>query len=572
VRPALNLLVAVVILATLDKSAAQDKPGTELPTFDYEVARTHETAPHQRSFRLKRVGSGFNQLRLKLTVSQSGDVLEAEAGGDPESLKFWPQIQSEIRAWKYKPFEINGTSVKAEIEEYVDLVPPERLPTKHSRAPEVRPNSKISIRLDRTGCYGTCPAYGVTLSNAGILFEGHGYVVASGTHSDELDNAQLRALAKRFVSADFYSMDDSYRASVTDCPTYRLSISIDGRTKEVEDYVGEWEGMPAVISELENAVDEAAKTERWIRGGEGLVQSLRGDRFVFASYEAQVMLREAAGRGSAQTVRDFLAAGVPLEKLPAPKPQEPDTGSPIQSAGWLTSAARHGDVLRLLIAAGASKESQVDKDLALVGAARSGNLDGVKALIAYGADPNADLSRHDVSVSSGGMTLSAPGAGSVLIYAAESGKPDIVREILRYHPQLEARDEKGRTAMFAASEYRYNDRDGDRVECVRLLAEAGASVNAHDDEGNTPLHETFLTDVERELLRLGANVNARNDEGETPIFTTIDDNAMALFIEKGADLTIRNNDGKTVAEAAQEKGPLREAALAKAIQKFGPRQ
>jgi len=46
----------------------------------------------------------------------------------------------------------------------------------------------------------------------------------------------------------------------------------------------------------------------------------------------------------------------------------------------------------------------------------------------------------------------------------------------------------------------------------------------------------------------------------------------ALFIENGADLTIRNNDGKTVVEAAQQKGPQRETALAKAIQKFGPRQ
>jgi hypothetical protein len=38
-----------------------------------------------------------------------------------------------------------------------------------------------------------------------------------------------------------------------------------------------------------------------------------------------------------------------------------------------------------------------------------------------------------------------------------------------------------------------------------------ANVNAHDNEGNTPLHETFLTDVEEELLKLGEDVNARNE-------------------------------------------------------------
>jgi ankyrin repeat protein len=103
---------------------------------------------------------------------------------------------------------------------------------------------------------------------------------------------------------------------------------------------------------------------------------------------------------------------------------------------------------------------------------------------------------------------------------------------------------------------------------VRLLAEAGANVNAQDKDGNTPLHETFLTDVEEELLKLGANVNARNNDGETPIFTTVDDKAIPLFIEHGADLSIRNNKGEDVVEAAKEKGPMRQEALRKVLQKL----
>ena len=169
--------------------------------------------------------------------------------------------------------------------------------------------------------------------------------------------------------------------------------------------------------------------------------------------------------------------------------------------------------------------------------------------------------------------MSRPGGdvGSVLIYAAQSGNPDVVREILRYHPDLEKRDREGKTAIFAAGEYRNSDQEGARVECVRLLAQAGSDVNAKNKDGNTPLHETFLTDVEEELLKLGANVNARNDDGETPIFTTVDDQAIPLFIEYGADLSIRNNKGEDVVEAAKEHGPARMEALRTALQKLVPK-
>lgn len=144
----------------------------------------------------------------------------------------------------------------------------------------------------------------------------------------------------------------------------------------------------------------------------------------------------------------------------------------------------------------------------------------------------------------------------------------MVWEILRYHPKLEQRDREGKTAVFAAGEYRYEVEEGKRAECVRLLIEAGADVNARDNKGSTPLHKTFLAEVEKELLKLGADVNARNEDGEAPIFTTADDDAIPLFINHGADLTIRNNNGQTVMEASNEKGPLREEALRKAIQRL----
>jgi len=543
-----------------------DKAKPSYPTYEYEDARAHEIKPHRRTIPFKGVRQGFNQLRLTLTVSATGDVLEAEASGEHETLKFWPQVRPEVLQWKFTPFEENGKAVIAEIEEYIDLVPPERLPKTHVAAPVLRQNSKIIISLTRTGCFGSCPSYTVTVGTDNIVFNGHGYVVASGKHTDTVKLNEVRKLAKRFIAADFYSMDAKYRASVTDNPTYLLSIEIDGHKKEVEDYVGAWVGMPAVISELEKAVDALARTERWIEGSDGMVRALQAEKFNFHTFEAQVLLKEAATRGKAATVRALLEAGTELEPLPAPKPKEPYMAVPFANVGWLTAASRHPDVLQVLIDARASKNDQRDKDTALAGAARSGNMKAVRALLVYGANPNADLSEQTVREDSDVMIIEGKGAGSVLIYAAESGNPEIVRTILKYNPNLETRDREGKTALFAATQYRDHDKEGARVECVRLLVQAGANVNARDNRGNTPLHETFLTDVEEELLKLGADVNARNEDGETPIFTTVDDEAIPLFIQNGADLSIRNNKGETVMEAAQERGPARQEALRKASQ------
>lgn len=257
-------IVALVLLLSSLSLRAFDEKRSSYPTYDYDVARSHEVKPHRRRIPMKGVRSGFNQLHLVLLVSPTGDVLDEQADGNGDVLKFWPQLKEEVSRWKFTPFEKHGAAVQAEVEEYIDLVPPERLPETHVAPPILRPDSKVTIMLERGGCYGTCPSYTVTLSTDGIVFEGGEFVAAHGRHTDTVDADEVRNLAKKFVAADFYSMDASYTASVTDNPAYILSITIDGSSKKVDDYVGSWVGMPAVITELENEVDSLAHTDRWI--------------------------------------------------------------------------------------------------------------------------------------------------------------------------------------------------------------------------------------------------------------------------------------------------------------------
>jgi hypothetical protein len=117
--------VAVVfawLLSSVCASAQNDKRPS-YPSYDYDLARAHEIKPHRRTIPVEGVGSGFNQLRLTLTVSPTSEVIDADAGGDLVMMKYWLRLRPEVLRWKFAPFEEDGKSVAVELEEYIDLVP-----------------------------------------------------------------------------------------------------------------------------------------------------------------------------------------------------------------------------------------------------------------------------------------------------------------------------------------------------------------------------------------------------------------------------------------------------------------
>ena len=257
-----TVIALACVLSSISLWASDERP----LRFPFDVVRAHEIKPHRHTIPLEGVDIGFHQLELILIVSPNGDVVDAKAAsGGGDALKYWSQLQAEVRGWKFTPFEDQGKPVTAEVLEYISIVPSERLPKNHVTPPVLRPNSKITITLQRSGCFGRCPIYTVTVSTNGIAFESQNFVKVAGRHTDPVHPDEVRKLAKAFIAADFYSMDSSYVASVTDNPTYVLSISIDGHEKQVNDYVGSWVGMPAIITELEDDVDAFARTDRWIK-------------------------------------------------------------------------------------------------------------------------------------------------------------------------------------------------------------------------------------------------------------------------------------------------------------------
>ena len=90
-------------------------------------------------------------------------------------------------------------------------------------------------------------------------------MAVKGRRLARVSHEVVQQLFSQFQRADFFSLREKYTSPVTDNPTCVVSISFDGTTKSVVDYVGSEVGMPQSVTDLEQAIDRAAGTKKWIR-------------------------------------------------------------------------------------------------------------------------------------------------------------------------------------------------------------------------------------------------------------------------------------------------------------------
>ena len=169
------------------------------------------------------------------------------------------------RTWRYKPFERNGQRVTAEVRESIAILPMDELPEVHVPFPEIRDWKSLRITLSRSPCYGNCPAYAIEIHGDGtVAYEGQSNVGTTVRKKGKISQASLVKLVDAFRKADYFSLAAGYASGVTDMPTCVTSIGFDGVSKSVLNYVGGNAGMPAVVSELEAAIDRLSGDYKWI--------------------------------------------------------------------------------------------------------------------------------------------------------------------------------------------------------------------------------------------------------------------------------------------------------------------
>lgn len=186
---------------------------------DVKLARRHALPPRRTTIPGPGAQLGREQIRVTLTVSPEGDVTAAKPDPTSTPAAFWPRVKDEVLRWRFRPFEIHGQPTAALVDEEINLRPPEQLPQEHLQPPGLRNGSSVSITLKRYACLGNCPVYAVTLhTNRGILFEGKLNVIVCGPKTAPIEPEKVRALARRFIHCDFYSMKNGYEIAATDLP------------------------------------------------------------------------------------------------------------------------------------------------------------------------------------------------------------------------------------------------------------------------------------------------------------------------------------------------------------------
>jgi hypothetical protein len=137
-----------------------------------------------------------------------------------------------------------------------------------------------SVTLERSTCFGNCPAYRVTVTADGkVSFTGHAHVQTMQA-TGQATPAQLAAIHDALARADFDAMRASYASRddgcdmiMSDQPGIKISVNKVGvndarGNRSVDFYLGCTgalaEAVRPRIEQLASSIDEQLDTRRWI--------------------------------------------------------------------------------------------------------------------------------------------------------------------------------------------------------------------------------------------------------------------------------------------------------------------
>lgn len=480
-----------------------------------------------------------DQVYLWIHVDAQGNVIGARPMQPHAPIT--RDIERVVRSLRYAPFFKAGVATDAWVQDSIPLLPIERK-THRVAFPHI-PLPEVSIELSRSGCLGSCPSYTVTLQGNGrVDYWGGQYVSIAGPQNIRVPPTTVSALLAKFRTDNFLGLNGSYRVGATDLPTYVLTLRLGARSKVVEDYGGEMIGMPGVVTDLENAVDKASDSARWVTSSPSTIKAMKRAGICPVSQQGGKILEAAVRVGDLATAKALL-----------------DFGAPVPSKGYLSLAelAVGADpsrlrlpMLKLALSYPAVKSDRSGVQRALGKAVEDGDVDFARELIKAGADPAHLLDEDNEPV-------------TYLMLAAASGSWAMLDDALAKPHDINASDSKGRTALT------WVIWEAPPMEDIFPIIDRLLHLGAKRVE----LDKALLLDCNDPnwipgLVARGGNVNARDQNGDTPLFKDCSPEAAQALLAAGADPSLRNKAGKTAVEAVYHPEDGKEDSRAAIIRRF----
>lgn len=470
------------LLVSLSALFAASSCGAAPIEVDAREALEHQSFEYIRLYGIPADQAEPFGTNLTLTVNKEGRVSTACVQSYRDEGSCRSLDARFLRDIRYRPFLRDGVAVPVTVHVEAALYPEERRPKRRVPFPATDLSS-LHIQLSRGACFGTCPAYDVSIDGAGnVVWYGDLYTVLNGEHRAQIPVSTVQKLVSMFAAADFYSLDDDYTASVTDNPTNFITFSMGRRRKTITDYVGFAAGMPKSVSDLERAIDAAAGTERWVLGTPETVKILKSEGFDFAGKRAREMLVSAVRRPT--FLRALISAGVPATPDRSGRKDEPVVNA-------LVSAIASGDreAIAILTAAGAAKD------------------------------------------------LTPAEAGEMLQAAGRNVDPELIKMVLALAPTSSFLPETKVEALKVAIEYSFqmvspkNRPYFNKRGAVAAMLDAGADPNRLDMNGDTVLEGVFDPERAAQLIAAGANPNQRNKDGKIPLLSNHNDETTLYLMQ-----------------------------------------
>lgn len=561
-----RIAAAFVVLSFLGIRGQSSRPLT--PPVDVELYSDHikllspveviraeddpeppELTPIQRAMQSRnRIFDNMVSVQLDVVVNENGIVESAKPIDGPQ--RFYDQAMAIEMRKEFEPIVKNGTIVRAHFTDSVRVLPPERWNPDSTPFPANPDLKTVSISLERTGCLGSCPSYKVSISGRGdVLFttvDGYqGFVAVPGTHHWHIKQQAVRELLTEFRKARFLDALNQYQCSWTDLPSETITLTINGTTRAVLDYGGDVVGLPSAVEGLEDSIDTAAGTARWISGNEETLPALREEHWNFTadSRENIALFDTAIRRNDVDLVHMFVLAKAPIvtsDPQDAPICTASETGNVELVEQLLSAQAPH------------SRLSPNIVDECLSQSARSGSLPLVELWLDRGAHPTPPTR----AAARDGEN--ARESASPLLNAVTGGNPEVVARLLAAHADIASRHNNDRSLVsFVLAQMNEHDSNTQRHQAaariVNLLLDAGADVNEETEADRAPLYEVSgAPELVPDLIAAGAKINMRNDNGETPLMYASNETTVKALLAAGADPTIRSNDGKTAVDKVRQ--------------------